>query len=179
MCLLLRLREFDVIRLGGPPSVLAGTTGTANLFLYHLMDRFSVITAILTALVGLGGALVVSFILLVGRTLFRNKWLPAVLLVLAGNRSFLDVHWTTALLGFLAPVLVVWIIYRFGVFVFAVAHSGVSLMIAILTTDFSMWYGASSLAAVIVVSGIALVGFRLALLGQPLLKPATFEKLPN
>jgi serine/threonine-protein kinase len=178
-CLLLRLREFDIIRLGGPPSVFAGIPNIENLFLYHLMDRFSAMTAMVGALSGLGGALVVSGFLLIGRTLFRNKWLPAALFVLSGNLDILDVHWTTALLGLLSAALGVWTMYRFGVFVFAVANSGISLMMGILTTDFSMWYGGSSLAAVIVVSGMALVGFRLAIIGQPHWRPATFEKLPN
>jgi len=179
VCLLLRLSEFDIIRLGGAPSVFAGIPTTENLFLYHLMGRFSALTAMVQALLGLGGALVVSAFLLIGRTLLRNKWIPAALFALIGNPSLVNVHWTTALLGLLASLLVVWTIYRFGVFVFAVANSGISLMMAILTTDFSMWYGASSLAAVIVISGMALVGFRLAFLGQPLWRATTFEKLPN
>jgi uncharacterized membrane protein YdfJ with MMPL/SSD domain len=37
-----------------------------------------------------------------------------------------------------------------------------------LTTDFSMWYGASSLVAVIVIAALALLGFWLSLLGKPL-----------
>jgi hypothetical protein len=158
----------DIIRLGGPPSGLAGIPGIENLFLYHLMDRFSAMTAMVHALLGLGGALVVSGFLLISRTLLRNKWLPAALFALTFNLGLFDVHWTTALLGLWTSVLTVWTIYRFGVFVFAVANSGIGLMMAILTTDFSMWYGASSLAAVIVVSGMALVGFRLSLLGRPL-----------
>ena len=179
ICLLLRLREFDIIRLGGPPSVFSGIPNTENVFLYHLMGPFSAMTGMLQALGGFGGALVVTAFLLVGRTLLRNKWLPAALLLLVGDLSPFHVHWTTALLGLLASLLMVWTIYRFGVFVFGVTQFGISVMMAILTADFTMWYGASSVAAVIVVSGIALLGFRLAVLGQPLWRPATFEKLPN
>jgi len=77
-------------------------------------------------------------------------------------------HWTTALLGLLASLLAVWTIYRFGFFVFGVTQCAISVMTAILTTDFTMWYGASSVAAIIVVSAFALFGFRLSLLGRPL-----------
>jgi hypothetical protein len=111
---------------------------------------------------------VVTAFLLVARTLLRNKWLPAALFALSGDLSPFYVHWTTALLGLLASLLMVWTIYRFGVFVFGVTQFGMSVMMAILTADFTMWYGASSVAAVIVVSGIALLGFRLSLLGRPL-----------
>jgi hypothetical protein len=41
-------------------------------------------------------------------------------------------------------------------------------MFAILTTDFTIWYGTNSLAAVILVSGLALLGLRLSLIGQQL-----------
>jgi hypothetical protein len=53
------------------------------------------------------------------------------------------------------------------------AVESTGFMMAILTTDFTMWYGASSLAAVIVVSGLALVGFRLSLLGRSLWSDVT------
>jgi serine/threonine-protein kinase len=180
-CLLFRLREFDIIRLGGPPAAFSGIPNTENYFLYHLMGPFSAMTGMVHGLfTGFGGAIVVSAWLLVGRTLLRNKWVPAALFALTlPDLSPFNVHWTTALLGVLGSLLTVWTIYRFGVFVFAVAQCGISCMTSILTTDLSVWYGASSLVAVIVVSGMALIGFRLAVLGQPLWKPATFEKLPN
>jgi hypothetical protein len=68
----------------------------------------------------------------------------------------------------LSALLVVWTIYRFGFFVWAVTQTGTAFILLILTTDFTAWYGALSLAAVVVVSIMALVGFRLSLLGRPL-----------
>jgi len=177
--LLLRLREFDIIRLGGPPSFFSGIPNTENFVLYYLTGPFPVATVALAALSGLGGALVVSAFLFIARTLFRNKWVPAAIFALSGALSPFGVHWTTALLGVSVTLLAVWTIYRFGVFVFAVTQSGMAVTSAILTMDFSAWYGASSLAAIIVVSAMALIGFRLAVLGHPLWKPATLEKLRN
>jgi predicted Ser/Thr protein kinase len=169
-CLLLRLREFDIIRLGGPPGAFSGIPNTENYFLYHLMGPFASMTGMLHAVMtGFGGALIVSGWLLIGGALLRNKWVPGALFVLLNPHLWpFHAHWTTALLGLLASLLVVWTIYRFGVFVFGVTQCAVSLMTAILTIDFTMWYGASSVAAIIVVSGFALLGFRLSLLGRPL-----------
>jgi serine/threonine-protein kinase len=169
-CLLFRLREFDIIRLGGPPGAFSGIPNTENYFLYHLMGPFAAMTGMLHAVMtGFGGALVVSGWLLIGGALLRNKWVPAAFFVLGNpDLSPFQAHWTTALLGLLASLLIVWTIYRFGVFVFGVTQCGISVMTAILTTDFTMWYGASSVAAIIVVSGFALLGFRLSLLGRPL-----------
>ena len=169
-CLLLRLREFDIIRLGGPPSAFSGIPNTENYFLYHLMGPFSAMTGMLHALLtGFGGAIFVSAFLLICAGLVRNKWVPAALFTLTlPDLSPFNVHWTTALPGILASLLVVWTIYRFGVFVFGVTQCGISFMTAILTADFTTWYGASSVAAIIVVSGFALLGFRLSLLGRSL-----------
>jgi serine/threonine-protein kinase len=171
-CLLLRLREFDILRLGGPPATFSGIPNTENIFLYNLMGPLSAVTGMLHGLMsGFGGAIVVSSWLILGRALLHNKWIPGVLfaLLLSPDLPLFNVHWTTTLLGLMASILVVWTVYRFGVFVFGVTQCGISWMTSILTTDFSMWYGASSLAAIIVVSGLALVAFRLSLLGRPLL----------
>jgi len=121
-------------------------------------------------LVGFGGALVVSSWLLVGRGLLRNKWLPGVIVFALMSPGLVPfhAHWTTVLPGLLASLLAVWTIYRFGVFVFGFTQFGISVMTSIVTTDFTMGYGASSLIAIIVVSGLALVGFRLSLLGWSL-----------
>ena len=46
-----------------------------------------------------------------------------------------------------------------------------SLATCFLTTDFSMWYGQSSFAVVILIVAIALWGFRLSVGSRPLFSP--------
>jgi len=175
LCLLWRVTEFNIIRLGGPPGAFSGIPNTANFFLYHLMGPFSAMTVMANALLGgFGAGLFLTAFLLICRTLLRNKWLAGAALTLLLTGGFhIHAHWTMTLLSLLASFLLVWTLYRFGVFVWAVAQCGTGFLTAILTTDFTMWYGATSLAAVIVVSGLALVGFRLSLLGRPLWSEVT------
>ncbi len=73
--------------------------------------------------------------------------------------------------------LLVFIILRFGFFALVVAIFVLdSLIVCFLTTDFSAWYGQSSLAIAIVIVAMALRGFRLSLGSRPLFSPAALNK---
>ena len=77
---------------------------------------------------------------------------------------------------FLYGVLVA-IMLRFGFFALVVLTCVIDFTIgAFFTTDFSAWYGQSSLALVILLTAIALWGFRLSLAGRPLFTAAALEK---
>jgi hypothetical protein len=169
-CLLFRLADFNLIRMRGAPATFSGIPNTENNFFYHLLiGHFSAITGMLHALLtGFGGALLLTAGLLVFRAFLRNKWLAAVPFIALIAPPGIYGHWTTALIHLLSALLVVWTIYRFGFFVWAVTQTGTAFILLILTTDFTAWYGALSLAAVVVVSIMALVGVRLSLLGRPL-----------
>jgi hypothetical protein len=67
---------------------------------------------------------------------------------------------------------------RFGFFALVVALFVLdSLTGCFLTTDFSAWYGQSSLAIVILIVVMALRGFRLALGSRPLFSPAALNRI--
>jgi serine/threonine-protein kinase len=166
-----RLAEFDLIRRGGPPASEPGIP-PSSYYLDYLLGPFSAMTGIVGSL-GTGFFIALGLFagLLLFRTLLRNKWLAAaplvVLLVMPATMASGN-HWTSALISTLTILVFVLGMFRFGLFATIVNNCVLHFVPeAILTTGFTMWYGASSLAAVIVVSGLALVGFRLSLLGRP------------
>ena len=133
------------------------------------MGPFSAMTGMVHALwTGFGGALALSATLLVFRLRLGNKWLAFGAFMLLLIPDF-HAHWTTLLLGSFGGILLIWAIARLGIFVWTVASCSTGFITAILTTDFTMWYGASSIIAVSLISGLAVLGFRLSLLGRPLL----------
>jgi hypothetical protein len=50
-----------------------------------------------------------------------------------------------------------------------------SMIGTFLTTDFSAWYGQSSLAIVLLIGAMAVLGFRLSLGSRPLFSPTALE----
>ena len=62
---------------------------------------------------------------------------------------------------------------RFGFFALIVANFTLDTMAgSFFTTDFSAWYGESSLAIVILIGAIAVIGFKLSLGSRTLLDTA-------
>lgn len=73
--------------------------------------------------------------------------------------------------------ILVFIMLRLGFFALVVAIFVLDSMVAtFLTTDFSAWYGQSSMAIVILIGAMALWGFRLSLGSRPLFSPPVIEK---
>jgi hypothetical protein len=69
--------------------------------------------------------------------------------------------------------LIVVILIRFGLFAAVVTLFVIDTLVQTLhTTDFTAWYGTSSLALLLVVGGMALYGFKLSLGGRSLLADA-------
>lgn len=113
------------------------------------------------------------------RALVRNPWVAAVVWVAAWVlfRTMRDTgrvpHVYLAVLYTLVYVMFVSIMMRFGLFALVVAVFVLDAMVgSFLTTDFSAWYGQSSVAIIIFIAGLALLGFRLALGSRPLFAPA-------
>lgn len=125
-----------------------------------------------------GGSVILLLTLFLIRALVRNQWIAAVIWVAAWVlfRTLRDSgaipHLYTAVIYTLVYSLFVLIMMRFGLFALIVALVVLdSMAAAFLTTDFSAWYAQSSLSIVILVSALALWGFRLALGSRPLIAP--------
>jgi hypothetical protein len=116
------------------------------------------------------------------RALLRKPWLAAIAFVVAWvlvtllltnvgslpplSFVFLIGLWTLTL------SLLVFIMLRFGFFALIVTTFVLnSVTSAFLTSDFSAWYGQSSLAVLFVVGAMAVWGFRLSLASRALFKP--------
>jgi serine/threonine protein kinase len=75
-----------------------------------------------------------------------------------------------------APVLV-WILYRFGVLAVAVTVTTRAILFGVpLTLDLSAWYATRSVVTLLVLFGLALWGFHLALGGKPAFGAMTDEE---
>jgi hypothetical protein len=106
------------------------------------------------------------------RVLLRKQWLASIAFVslwelaaLTGNERSLVI---AAVMMLIMSGGMVLLLTRFGLLAPTAAFVGVALFEAFFTTDFGSWYGQSSLFAIIVVGGLALLAFRLSLGHQPL-----------
>jgi serine/threonine-protein kinase len=106
------------------------------------------------------------------RVLLRKQWLASMAFVslwelaaLTGNERSLVI---AAVMMLIMSGGMVLLLTRFGLLAPTAAFVGVALFEAFFTTDFGSWYGQSSLFAIIVVGGLALLAFRLSLGHQPL-----------
>jgi hypothetical protein len=116
------------------------------------------------------------------RALLRKPWLAAVAFVaLAVGLRMLQggpgLPFTANAIRFALFTIIysgiVFITLRLGFFAFvATIFSVDGLMAFFLTTDFGAWYGQSSWMIVVLLSAIALWGFKLALAGQSVFGPA-------
>ena len=120
-------------------------------------------------------------ILFLLRALVRKAWIAAILLV----AIFTSVKAAPADHG--GPVLWMFWTIIYGILVFLMLRYGMfALMVMIfvinssielyMTPDYSAWYGLSSLALLLMMSALALWGFRVSLGGRPLFSTAALEK---
>ena len=128
-----------------------------------------------------GGSLVLFMTLFLARVLLRNQWIAAVvwvagwavvrtLRVRSGSHLYLAVLYTVVY------ILLVFTLLRFGFFALIVTVSVLDAMAgSFLTTDFSAWYGQSSLLVVILIGAMAILGFRFATASRPLFTGAALE----
>jgi serine/threonine-protein kinase len=132
------------------------------------------------------GSLVFLLTLFLVRMLLKKQWLVACVWIVGWvafrfmRANFLDsgvLKITTGVFWLLLFAILVFIMLRLGFFALLVAIFVLDSMIdTFLTTDFSAWYGQSSVAIVILIGTMAIWGFRLSLGSRPLFSPAALEK---
>jgi hypothetical protein len=163
-------------------------SGSPNFMQFYIgqlngLHAFADITA--NNLLGVVGGSLLNFLtLFLLRAVLRSQWLAAVIWVLGWTlvqtlRSnpgpFPSSVYLFVILAAIFSVLV-FVLLRLGFFALVVATFVLDSMSgSFFTTDFSAWYGASSLAAVILIAALALWGFRLALASRPVLRVPGLE----
>lgn len=133
-----------------------------------------------------GGALMTFLTLFLARAVLKKTWLFSGVFVLGWvgyrllRQNFIDsraLAVITVIFWLLLIASFVFILLRLGFFAFVVAAFVLDSVINdYFTPDFTVWYGESSLAVIILVSAIALIGFRLSLGSRPLFSPSLLEK---
>ena len=154
--LVLRL---TMVKLGDPPEAgfglrnLMGSRGIGYVLVNHLSQA-----------IGVGLAFLLLLFLL--RAVLRRQWLAAVgfVAIMTVVRSAQVPHPVISALFWMAIWgIVVTIMLRFGLFAVILTICVLdTLSETLLTSDFSVWYGQSSIAIVVVLIALALWGFRLS-----------------
>ncbi len=131
------------------------------------------------------GSLILLLTLLLVRVLLKKPWLVAGVWVVgwvavrfmrANFPEWNMLRLTTGVFWLLLFTILVFIMLRLGFFALVVAIFVLDSVIgSFFTTDFSAWYGQSSMAIVILIGAMALVGFRLSLGSRALFSPAALE----
>jgi serine/threonine protein kinase len=160
--LVFQLFHVTMVKLGEPPQWgfglrnLLGFRGIG----YVLVDHLS-------AAIGVGLAFLLLLFLL--RAVLRSQWLAAAgwVAIMTVVRSLQAPHPViSALFWILIWGIVVTIMLRFGLFALMLTIGVLDTMGEILlTSDFSAWYGQSSVIIVTILTALALWGFRLSLRG--------------
>jgi hypothetical protein len=171
-----RIVVLSVIHLGHAPIGHAVSPETNNPALDNLMGtRLVVATAAGDAIGGFVSGLIAFFWLFLFRMVLRKPWLAAVAFflvvgVLPAAIVVSQGDWNNfAIANLVIAALAVPIMQRFGLFAM-VAWGCIGRLVdgSLLTTDFSAWYGQSSLGAVIIVIAVTLWALRVSLGDRPL-----------
>jgi len=176
--LLVAMYEYANLRSGAP------ILGEIRLSLLNGFRFFaSTIAELLVSEVS--GSLVLLLTLFLARVLLKKQWLVAGVWVVGWvavrfmRANFPDsaaLKTTTGVFWLLLFTILVFIMLRLGFFALVVALFVLDSMVgSFLTTDFSAWYGQSSLAIVILIGAMALLGFRLSLGSRKLFSAAALE----
>jgi serine/threonine-protein kinase len=166
MGLLARLAEFTVVRQGGPP-VQTPWFPNLSFYLNSLMGPFSAVKVIVESVwEAVGDALSFFALLVLLTVMLRNKWLAIAALATFITLTGPELNdWIAISLRALGALTIVLVMLRFGLLANVISNCvfGITTQ-TFLTTEFSKWYEASSLVALIAVASLALLGFRLSLL---------------
>ncbi len=133
-----------------------------------------------------GGSLMLFLTFFLARAVLKKTWLFVGVWVLGWvgyrllRQNFIDsraLAILTVIFWLLLIAIFAFILLRLGFFALIVAAFVLDSVIdCYFTPDLTAWYGESSLAVLILVSAIALIGFRLSLGSRPLFNPAALEK---
>ncbi len=153
------MRLGDGLTTSAKPWVLAGFPKFASGFLRHTVE-------------GITGALIFFFLLFLLRLLLRREWLTGVVFVaffalvrgLPADHPLVVATMYALIYGILVALLL-----RYGFLAAMVCIFVTDLVAAYaFTTDFTMWYGASSLWTIVALIAIAVFAFRTSTAGKPL-----------
>lgn len=161
---------FD-IRAGARPQLsnteyLVGMRETAALWLINLVNSIQ-------------STLVFFLVLVFLRVLVKNRWAAAAIFVLlfatpkllGSDHAFIEAPVWVVIYGIAAIAVV-----RFGLIVLATGIVFTNVLLNVpYTIDFSTWYAARSLCAVLAIFAMAIWGFYTSLAGQRLWKDELFE----
>jgi serine/threonine-protein kinase len=134
---------------------------------------------------GIGAGLLFFLTLFLLKALLKRGWLAGIVWVLGWtavqvtqvNRGSPSAYIATSVFWAVLFAMFVIILLWFGFFALLVTLFAFNSMEgSFFTADFSAWYGETSLAVVILISAIAIAGFKLALAGRSLLSPAMDDK---
>ncbi len=119
------------------------------------------------------------FVLVLLRLLLRKQWLAVavwilVLSVMLGSEA--ETPYVTMLFAGAAMGMLVFLLLRFGLLSYAVAMFVAAALDDLpITLDFSAWYAGRWLIVLLLLTGLAIYGFRTALAGRPLFGRALVE----
>jgi serine/threonine-protein kinase len=140
------------------------------------MEGLNGVRAVAASIVGslgaVGNVVITLFLLVLFRMLFRKRWAAtAIVVVIVGAQEILATSraFTPGILPvMIGAIAVVVVLVRFGVLA---AFSGVVVFYLLAgvawPSSLSVWYAQPALAALAVVTAIAIFGFRCALGGRP------------
>jgi hypothetical protein len=165
------LRHVAVARLGGSPEMpspeyLMGARQALGAGFAHVPNSVQT-------------TLIFFFLIFMLRGMLRKQWLA----VAAFTLIFTAVKWLNTSypivdvpVQFLVYGIAAVVVVRFGLIALAAGIFTVDgLLSTPITTNFSVWYASSPLAALLLVLGLAIWSFRTALAGRPLFKQELFE----
>ncbi len=177
--LLITVYEYASLRGGAP---VVGELGP------QLLNGFRIFAGTISnQLFGdVSGSLMFFLTLFLVRLFVKKQWLVVGIWVIGWvgvrlmRQNFIDSRLLaiyTCLFWLALLTILVFIMLRLGFFALVVSAFILdSVVETYFTTDFTAWYGQSSLAAVILTAAIALVGCRLSLGSRPLFSPGALEK---
>ena len=121
-------------------------------------------------------ALGLFMLFFLARLVFRREWIAAAVFVaalLVTSVSFSENPLLSGLFSLVSITLAVVLLLRFGLAAYVVGNFVVIVLgVAYpMTADLSKWYGAGSITALVVLSALAIYGFRVSLGGRPLSSP--------
>jgi serine/threonine-protein kinase len=168
-CLVIAGYEAAAVHFGDAPS----TDFSYSNLLGGRWVAWKILAVLLSALTS-GPAFFFAIFLL--RALLRKLWLAgAAFVAIYSAIRILNVGFNWLNLGFWVVIysVIVVILIRFGLFATVITLFVIDTLIqTLLTTDFAAWYGTSSLLLLVVISGLALYGFKTALGGRSLVADA-------
>jgi serine/threonine-protein kinase len=156
-------RGFDRAALGGPSEVAGDLASLAG---------FAMVLA-----------LAATSLLFMFRLVLRKDWLAilvAGLLLSIAGLGFAGAEQVSILLALLRAVLanglILFVLLRYGILALAALSFTANVILAFpMTLDFSRWYAGSSLAALLVILGLAAYGAYTSLAGRPIFGAASLD----